>query len=524
MSRSAALTWVSILFVASVLVRIPFLRRPLDGQHDWLTLHTLLTLSIWNETGLRASHFALIMTWPNPADRFISYFEGATVEDANGNTYFIAFPPFAFLLAFSVFKLLHLPPSAVGLKCINLVLLLPASLCFYFLLEQLFPKDRVHLGRWVSVLGTSLFLFDRSILLSLGNLYFPLILIVPLWIISVAVYCTVQDNERPSPASLGGFFALLFVMCYCDWLGFVAAATFILDTIFRNVSSRARIIWLPAVSMSAPLAASTLMVYQYSSIAGMRSFLRALAFRFVDRAGMTTHSTAGYTFWSRHTYDRIVMLYNEQHAGLLLMIWGLGCVWMLTRRRLAFPAWSGRGGRLILLFGLPVITDHLLLLNHTAIHNYANMKAAPLLTVISVLLVAGAMSCAGSNTMDSESTTVRKNSLIARVSVITVVVCLISTGTYLEIRNNLDPSLSKLGAAIHSLAKPNQVVFLVKRSAGDFVSPNLIYFSGRNILMIGDDREAEAFLAKHNEPRGVIFRSTVGGDVMSTYEIFKAEQ
>lgn len=104
MSRKAALTWVMVLFLVSLLLRIPFLRRPLDGQHDWLTLHTLLTVSIWNQTGLQASHYALVMTWPNPADRFISYLDRATVEDAQGNNYFIAFPPFAFLLAFRFLK------------------------------------------------------------------------------------------------------------------------------------------------------------------------------------------------------------------------------------------------------------------------------------------------------------------------------------------------------------------------------------------------------------------------------------
>ncbi len=97
MSRKGALTWVVVLFIVSLFLRIPFLRRPLDGQHDWLTLHTLLTVSIWNQTGLQASHYALVMTWPNPADRFISYLDRATVEDAQRKHVFHCIPSIRFL-------------------------------------------------------------------------------------------------------------------------------------------------------------------------------------------------------------------------------------------------------------------------------------------------------------------------------------------------------------------------------------------------------------------------------------------
>ncbi len=523
MSRKSALTWVVILFIVSLFLRIPFLRRPLDGQHDWLTLHTLLTVSIWNQTGLQASHYALVMTWPNPADRFISYLDRATVEDTQGNTYFIAFPPFAFLLAFSVFKVLHLPPSAFGLKCINLALLIPASLCLYLMLERLFPKERASFGRWAAVLGTSLFLFDRSVLLSLGNLYFPLILIVPLWMISVFAYCSIQDGQRPRPVALAGFFALVFVMCYCDWLGFAAAGTFVLGAIFRKAAKRTNL-WLAVLSTLAPLAAGTLTLFQYASIGGLRAFLGALASRFVDRAGLTSHSQAGYTIWSRHSYDRIVQLYVEQHAGLLLMIWGLACVWLLTERHLSDRAATGSGRRLILLFGLPVLADHLLLVNHTAIHNYANLKGTPLLTVIFVLLLGRVMRSGGTRDENLEPVGMPESSLLARASIVTAVACVISAGTYLQVRNDVHSQLSRLGNNIHYLAGYDQVVFLMRRFTGDFISPNLLYFAGRNVEMIDDEREAEVFLKEHKESRGIIFHATADGDVVSSQEVIRQVQ
>lgn len=272
MSRRAGLLSVVVLFVASLLMRAPLLHRTLDSD-DWLTLHTLLTISIWNTTGLKAAHYSLVMTWPNDADRFISY---AGVEDTKGNTYFVSFPPFAFLMAFAFFNFFHLTPSAVWLKLINLALLLPATLCLYLALEKMFPTDRILLGRCASVLGVALFLFDPNVLFSLGSSYFPLILIVPLWIISVFLYCSIQDSPRLNFTALVGFFALLFIMCYSDWLGFVAAGTFALGAIFGK-TARYTNIWLATVSVAAPLAAGTLVVFQYASIGGLHVLLAAVA-------------------------------------------------------------------------------------------------------------------------------------------------------------------------------------------------------------------------------------------------------
>jgi hypothetical protein len=519
MSRRAAFLSVIVLFVASLLIRIPFLNRPLDGEHDWLTLHTLLTVSIWNTTGLQASHYSLVMTWPNAADRFISYFDPrATVQDAQGNSYFIAFPPFAFLLAFGFLKLFHLQPSAIWLKCINLALLAPATVCLYLLLQRLFAPDRLPVGRWLSVLGVALFLFDRSVLLSLGNLYFPLILIVPIWIVSVYVYCSLQDSEHVRFAGFAGFFALVFVMCYCDWLGYAAAGTFVLGAVFRKPLRRTNV-WLAAVCIAAPLTAGTLTVMQYASIGGLRAFVAALAFRLQDRAGLTAHSDQGLTLWSRHAYQNIASLYVQQHMALLLMIWGLGCIWLLSSRRLSLSTWTNQAKRLVFLFSLPVIADHVLLVNHTAIHNYANLKSTPVLTVLFVLLLSDAIRPLGAGAQAPESWGIIERSWARRASVLTVFVCLLSAKSYLEVRNDLRKDSSRLGGEIHAMTKRDEVIFLEKRYPDDYVTPNLIYFSGRNIQMIADDRQATAFLREHNERQGIVLHATLEGDLVSAQEL-----
>jgi len=225
MTRRNALITITVLFLISVLCRIPFFTRPLD-DHDWLTLHSLVTVSIWNSVGLKQAHYSPPMTYPNLADRgVIDNSDG--IFDGKGNLYFISFPPFAFLLAFCFLKLFRLPPHAIWLKFLNLAVLLPAALLFYVVLERVCINEDRSTARKLAVLGLALFLFNRAVLLCLGEFYFPLILSVPIWIMTVYFYCAAQDGTRQR-LSLALFGVMLFLACYSDWLGMAAAAAFFL--------------------------------------------------------------------------------------------------------------------------------------------------------------------------------------------------------------------------------------------------------------------------------------------------------
>jgi hypothetical protein len=121
----------------------------------------------------------------------------------------------------------------------------------------------------------------------------------------------------------------------------------------------------------------------------------------------------------------------------------------------------------------------------------------------------------GSRAGDRVSSANREKSLIVRASWLAVIACIISARSYLQVRNLVNSEYSKLGNAIHHLAKRDQVVFLVKRySDEDLVTPNLIYFSGRNIQLIVDDRQAGVFLKEHKEQQGIVFHATTARDLI----------
>ncbi len=505
--RRSQLLAILAIFLVSILLRVPFLARPLQGQHDWLTIHSLLTISIWQQVGLSYAHNSLIMNYPNEADKYISYIEKGTVMDQRGNTYFVAFPPFAFLLGYAVIHLLHLPVDALWLRIINLALLLPASLCFFLVLERMFENLGAAIASRFAMLGVALFLFDRAVLMSLG-LYFPVILVIPLWIMAVYFFFAARDGWLPRGAALAVFFFLTLLAGYSDWLGMIAAGVFFLWSLIGEKRS-----WVLAVlSGTAGCIAALLTVLQYASISGMSSYLHGLLFRFQDRSGISSSSQHGLTLFTFDTYREIRNRYLEQHHFLLLFILCLVFAHIVTGRRFDLLKGKPVPRGLLFVFGLPVLIDHVLLVNHTAIHDYAALKATPLLTILAMLLLANLYTA---KPVSEERSAAEISSIFIRYTCVVAVVCLFSVKDYLSQRNALDPKDARLGAEIRNQSDAGQVIFLKQSKGRGYIPPNLIYFAGRNIKLVQGAGEAEAFLREYHRSRGILFDAGADGALVS---------
>lgn len=524
--RRAVPYTVVLLFLVSVVCRGPFLARPLEGPHDWLTIHSLLTISLWNTMGLERTHYSLIMTYPNAADKFISRCPEGTcvVFDREGNSYFVSFPPFAFLFGFWVLNLFHLPPQAIWLKAINLTLLLPAVLLLALMLEEMFNGEDRRSAEKLAVLGAALFLFNRAVLLSFGNLYFPITLVLPIWMMAVYAYAAAQDAPRHRPGFLALFFVLTFLASYCDWFGLLCAAGFCLWSLANwrgDIVNR----WLAALAAGAGALAVALTVVQYSSINGIGSLLSVVLSRFTDRAGLGGNvSEYGWTLWNPHTYYELAHRYREQYAPLLVLIGALGFVYLLFPQLASRLHWTKDVRRSFFLFGFPLVSDQLLLVNHSAIHDYASLKAAPLLTVLAVLLMDGLVRPRPSDRPAPAGAGLwMQASPIARLQLIVVVACLLSTKLYLSERGNLSSETSALGREIRRYSHAEQVIFLIRRHAHENSSPNLIYFSGRNVEMIDGEPDAQEFLRRYGRQAGMIFRANDDGQLVAPPQVIGAQ-
>ena len=90
-SRKSVVTALAVIFLVSVLVRLPMLGRPLSVHHEWLTSTSLRHIQIFYENGAAKYHFSPVLNYNLSGDKYIR--EGYVHNDSIGNTYYLSFPP-----------------------------------------------------------------------------------------------------------------------------------------------------------------------------------------------------------------------------------------------------------------------------------------------------------------------------------------------------------------------------------------------------------------------------------------------
>src|SRR5436305_2011133 len=120
--RIAVVTLLIVTLAGSILVRLPHLIGPIRYRHElWLTAIVLRHLEIWKAEGLAKSRFAPIMTYPGRANARINNQESLRLQiDDEGNYFYTSYPPFSLYFLYALFRLLHIQPSALWLRLLNL--------------------------------------------------------------------------------------------------------------------------------------------------------------------------------------------------------------------------------------------------------------------------------------------------------------------------------------------------------------------------------------------------------------------
>jgi hypothetical protein len=484
---------ILLLFMISVICRIPFLLRPLTGEHDWLTLHTMLTVRLWDHVGLSNTHYGLPFTYPNPADKFVCDWG---VIDSEGMAYFVSFPPFAFYLAYLAHIIAPSTDMRLLLKGINLLFLLFAAFALTSILKRIAGQS----GTKLILAAIMMFFFNRAILMSLGNLYFSIIISVPIWIIAVSWYLKLAESDTSSIKAQIALFVLIAILCYTDWLGFLAAATFCAHSLLGHE----RRVQLAKVSAASALLTGVVIFVQYSRMAGAGALAARLMQRLQTRVGLVHLPGGDLTIWNPETYRRIYSNYVGQFKYIIIALIALAVV------RAMFPGvrqgvariWRIASGPIICFF-IPIALDTSLLLNHTATHDYAVLKAAPFLVLMLVVLWKLLAE------LESEYTGLRIRQSVA-LAIAIVFSCLAVHHYLLEV-NVLQPSEAVLGETIKSTADLSEVVFLIRENTVDPVTPNLFYFAGRNVKLVHNEEESQNFLRQHGRCCGILFRAEPNG-------------
>src|SRR5579871_5317879 len=110
---------IILLFLLSVLVRVPDLNRPLSKHHEFCTAVSLRIMQIWADSGVTSYHFNPIMSYTGAANKYINN-QTLSDPDTGGNEYYKSYPPGGYLLPYFIFTVLHIYPDVLPIQIYNL--------------------------------------------------------------------------------------------------------------------------------------------------------------------------------------------------------------------------------------------------------------------------------------------------------------------------------------------------------------------------------------------------------------------
>lgn len=471
------LLWLLLAFAISVAVRAPLLNRPLGAHHELCTALVLIVLHNWYTDGLMHHHAAPAITFTGQADLIPPGYTDAPALH-NGVLYYLSHPPLAYDLPYAIFFVSGVEPNATGLQVFNLFFHLLTAFALYHIVRELMRSKN---GPPAALLSAVLYLFMPAPLWFHGNVYMSDMFVQNAWVWHILVvlrmYRDTADGWRwPVLAGL-----TLFLTTYISWPGVWAGATLCGIALFRWWRGREvlelRIALMALLGVVLALAYTAWRWLQVVDAEGLMAYFTG---RFADRG-----ITAGQDGWSA-----IEQLAVNYRTGFLPVI--LVCLAVLLLRRAALCRSSTRWPLFLMLSGLPVVMDHVFLLQYAG-HDFAALKGGVLLCVVAGTGLA----------------LLRRRWVIAG----TAATCL--AGVLYFYRTNPVRSVHDerftwqmgQGLAIAGEADPDEMVF----TQGFTPEPQVQWYAKRTLFRVDDLEQARSLLRAQGTDKGVVFSEAPQG-------------
>jgi hypothetical protein len=372
-------------------IREENMKADLSADYEWITAHVLVTTDIWYENGGPSAYgFSPVYTYPGKGSKNIGALGG--VKDENGDYFYTSYPPFAFIAAYYS-TVLFGPPDVHNLRVVSLIIHFFCAFLIYLIIRKLSNREEDHYSI-AGVFGAFLYLFSTGTLWIHSLLFFSDMLVQLLLIWSVYLLIRfLQKDYKKEVLFLAGFGTLIFLGTYTEWVAlffaFFSGIT-VLTLYFINKQKR----FLKAffvIGLSSAFAVS-IMLLQYSSIAGFQKFKEVATLKYSERSG---HEAAELTpnNFNLESEEAFTMLtdnidQNFSMAENLLLVFSLllipFIVWRRTREKMKKLKW-----KLIipLILVLSISTHYYLFYNFNALHNFSNLKLGFLIILCIAILV-----------------------------------------------------------------------------------------------------------------------------------------
>ncbi len=480
-----------LIFLLSIIVRLPNINRPLSKHHEFITAISLRVINIWQDENASKYHFNPVMNYKGTVNKHINNWASTTgkMVDKKGNYYYVSHPQFAYILPYAIFKLFNVKASVLSIEIFHLILNLICVVFIYLIVCLLAQQKPFYKPYKAGLVGASLYLFNPGVLWFQCNTYMSDTLVHVLFIINVYIVLKLLMRKKYWSIKYLIYYAIgLFLMIYTSWLGiFFAFSIFI----YSYIKLRKQSMYMPLNVTTFVITLSTLLLiyYQYQLISGSEAYLSQMFNRFTERGSMFQSH-----FFTKVILSILVMFknYASSYLPLLLLI---SCFTILSlsnfRMKVVF---TKNGYRFLWLSTLPVILLQLVLLNYIG-HDFTSLYGSLFLAVLAAILY---------DKLGKLYTNKKGLNTLVVISIIT------SISMYYYINKPGDISLSgtpyaidkNLGEYIAKEAKSDEVVFAKNIP---YLSPQIIYYAHRNVKRVEDSTQAKLFLEKYHLKKGRLF-------------------
>ena len=430
--------------------------------------------------------FNPIYTYKGEGNAYRSMLGGVTAK--NGDTYYVSYPPFAFIYLYYTSQLFG-GPSVFSTRMAALSIHLISAILLFYLIGAIRSKSENNTFNFAGVIAAGFYIFAQGNLWFHGNLYFSDMVVQPLFIAGILLTIKyIKGNYTNEKIILLLFFLIFFLAAYTEWLGlFSAFFTGLIFLVLALLKKKKK--WLRpffAIALGSSLALG-LTIYQYSSIYSWEVLKATSEIKYNERSGLGEYNEteAKFSLHDSESFDILTNHFNHHYASLvqffvfcfatfILFLILRQTKWYLNKK----PIKHKRILLVLILMVLPILTHYLLFYNFNTMHYFSGLKSASFVIVLSGIFISVSTSISASInryvtwgliTFLSVLFSIKANKAIDRYL----------TGNKIE---QIDYDRIASAKIIAKYGKPNLAIFTNTR-----LSPEQVYYAHHNVYPIKDN-------------------------------------
>lgn len=273
-----------ILLALLIVLRLPFLNRPVSKHHEFNTAVILINAESWQQAGGGKQFcYTPLMNYQGNSNRVL---EKGWHIDSKGNHVYLSFGAGWYVLPYAVFKLMHIPFTPLSLQVLSIFIGFITAVLLYALLFKVVGRKDIALA------GSASFVLLPAPLWYCGTAYVSTAIMLPLVIPILLLWHAFEESVlNINVRSCFSLFVLGIMLCYFEWLAVFLLGVLALWALVSAKRDR-RYLWISAVATLTVMSGVLLVLVQFAAYLGWQQVLHYWQARFSDRSTDTSEYSA----------------------------------------------------------------------------------------------------------------------------------------------------------------------------------------------------------------------------------------